>query len=150
MSSSTASSSSARLWITPLASATAGSAEVLLRNLFARRLFDDRRAGGEDRALAAHDGEVAHRRDQRAVPGRRAEQPRHGRNLAGALRLGEQIGGGAAVMLSAGPETGALEQHHQRNPVAQRQLGEPVALRVAAGADAARQRGEVLRADHHR
>ena len=53
-------------------------------------------------------------------------------------------------MLTAGPETGTLEEHHQRNPVAQRQLGEPVALGVAARADAARQGGEVLRADHHR
>ena len=53
-------------------------------------------------------------------------------------------------MLTAGPETGALEQHHQWDLVAQRQLGEPVALGVAARADGARQGREVLRADHHR
>ena len=53
-------------------------------------------------------------------------------------------------MLAAGPEAGTLEQHHQRDPVAQRQLGQPVALGVAAGSDAARQGGEVLGADHHR
>ena len=128
----------------------AGPAEVLLRNLLARGLFDDRRTRGEDRALTAHDGEVADRCDQGAVPGRRAEQPGHGRNLAGALRLGEQVGRGAAVMLSAGPESGALEEHHQRHLVAQRQLGQPVALGVAAGPDAARERGEVLGTDHHR
>ena len=44
MSSSTASSSSATLWITPLAQRDVGTAEVLLRDLLARRLFDDRRA----------------------------------------------------------------------------------------------------------
>ena len=134
----------------PAGQRDAGPAEVLLRNLFARRLFHDRRTCREDRALAAHDGEVAHRRNQRAVPGRRAEQAGHGRDLAGALRLGEQIGGGAAVMLSAGPEAGTLEKHHQRDLVAQRQLGEAIALGVAAGADAAREGGEVLGADHHR
>ena len=53
-------------------------------------------------------------------------------------------------MLTAGPESGTFEQHHQRDLVAQRQLGEPVSLGVAAWADAARQRGEVFRADHHR
>ncbi len=84
------------------------------------------------------------------MPGRRTEQAGHGRNLAGALRLGEQIGGGAAVMLSAGPETGTLQKHHQRDLVAQRQLGEAIALGVAAGADAAREGCEVLGADHHR
>ena len=49
------------------------TAQVLLRDVLSRRLFDDRRAGGEDGALVAHDGEVADRRDQRAVSGRRAE-----------------------------------------------------------------------------
>ncbi len=81
---------------------------------------------------------------------RRAEQAADHRHLAGALRLGEQIGGGSAVVLAAGPEAGAFEQHHQRNPVPQRQLREPIALRVSARADAARQRGEVLGTDHHR
>ena len=60
----------------PAGQRDAGPAEVLLRNLFARRLFHDRRTRGEDRALAAHDGEVAHRRNQGAVPGRRTEQAR--------------------------------------------------------------------------
>ena len=84
------------------------------------------------------------------MPGRGAEQPRDGRNLAGALRLREQVGGGAAVMLTAGPKTGTLQEHHERNLVAQRQLGEPVALGVAARTDAAGQGREVLGADHHR
>ena len=53
-------------------------------------------------------------------------------------------------MLTAGAEAGALEQHHQRDLVAQRELGEPVALGVAARPDAAGQGGEVLGADHHR
>ena len=53
-------------------------------------------------------------------------------------------------MLSTGSESSALEQHHERNLVAQRQFGQSIALRVAAGADAARQCGEVLRTDHHR
>ena len=71
-------------------------------------------------------------------------------NLAGALRLGEQVGGGAAVMLTAGPESGAFEEHHQRHLVAQRKLGESIALGVAARPDTARERGEVLGAHHHR
>jgi len=41
-------------------------------------------------------------------------------------------------------------QDHQRNPVAQCQLRQPIALRVAAGPDTACQSGEVLGADHHR
>src|SRR4029453_11126303 len=95
MSSSTPSSSSARLWITPLASATLGPprssfeisspvdsfttggppvkiaprgvrgdrgpAGFFLQNLPPRRLFHHGRPRREDRSLAAHDGEVAHR-----------------------------------------------------------------------------------------
>src|SRR5262245_10136738 len=52
-------------------------------------------------------------------------------------------------MLTAGPETGTLEEHHERDPVAQREFGQPVAFGVSAGPDAARQGGEVLGADHH-
>ena len=39
------------------------SAEILFGNLFTCRLLDHRRAGGEDRASAAHHGEVGHRCD---------------------------------------------------------------------------------------
>jgi hypothetical protein len=49
-----------------------------------------------------------------------------------------------------GPVAGALQQHHQRHLGPQGQLGQPVALRVAAGADGASQRREVLGADHDR
>ena len=130
--------------MTPLASATDGPP----RSSFEiSSPVDSFTTGGPAVKIApwlAHDGPVAHRRDQRAVPGRRAEQAADRRHLARALRLGEQVGGGAAVVLAAGPEAGALEQHHQRDPVAQRQFGEPVALGVAAWADAAGQRGEVL------
>ena len=84
------------------------------------------------------------------MAGRRPEQARHGRHPAGALRLREQVGRGAAVVLAAGPEPGALEEHHERDLVAQREFGQPVALGVSAGSDAARQGGEVLGADHHR
>ena len=150
MSSSTASSSSARLWITPLASATAGPPRSSFEisspvdslttggpavKIAPWRLMMVKSQTGATSAPCPADG-----------PSTRGD----GRDLARALRLGEQVGGGAAVMLSAGPESGALEQHHQRNLVAQRQFGEPVALGVAAGADAAGQRGEVLGADHHR
>lgn len=47
--------------------------QVLLRNIFARGLFHHRGACGEYRALAGHDGEVAHRGDQRAMTGRRSQ-----------------------------------------------------------------------------
>ncbi len=134
----------------PAGQRDAGSAQVFLGDLFARRLFHDGRARGEDRALAAHDREVAHRCHKGAVAGGRAEQSRHGRNLAGALRLREQVGGGAAVVLAAWAESGPFEKHYQRDPVAQRQLGKAVPLGVAARPDAAGQRGEVLRPDHDR
>ena len=81
---------------------------------------------------------------------RRPEQACHGRHSAGALRLREKVGGGAAVVLAAGPEPRALEEHHERDPVAQREFGQPVAFRVSAWSDAARQGREVLGADHHR
>ena len=127
-----------------------GAAEVFLRDVLSGRLFDDRRPGGEDRALSAHDSEVAHRRHQRAMSGRRAEHGGDGRHLARALRLGEQVGGRATVVSAAGTEAGALEHHHQRNLVAKRQFGDAVTLGVAAGTDAAGQGGEVLGAQHHR
>ena len=150
MSSSTASSSSARLWITPLASATPGPP----RSSFEiSSPVDSLTTGGPAVKIApwrlmmvkSHTGAT-----RAPWPADGPSKPADGRNLAGALRLREQVGGGAAVMLTAGPETGALQEHHERNLVAQRQLGEPVALGVAAGADAAGQRGEVLGADHHR
>ena len=84
------------------------------------------------------------------MAGRRPEQARHGRHLAGALRLREQIGWGAAIVLAAGPEPRTLEEHHERNLVAQREFGQPVTLGVSARSDAARQGREVLGAYHHR
>jgi hypothetical protein len=53
-------------------------------------------------------------------------------------------------MPAAGPEAGALEQHHQRNLVPQRQFGDAVSLRVAPGTDAAGHGGEILGTQHHR
>jgi hypothetical protein len=49
---------------------------------------------------------------------------------------------------AGGPEACALQQHHQRNPVPHCEFGDAIALGVAAGADTARQRGEVFRAHH--
>ena len=49
------------------------------------------------------------------------------------MRLREQVGRCAPVVLAAGPEAGTLKQHHQRDAVTQRQLREPVALGVGAG-----------------
>ena len=84
------------------------------------------------------------------MPGGRAEQPADGGNLAGTLRLCQQIGGGAAVVFATGAKTRTLEQHHQRDPIPQREFGQSVALGVPARADAAGQRGEVLGTHHHR
>ena len=53
-------------------------------------------------------------------------------------------------MLTARPETRALEKHYQRHLVAQCEFGQPMTLGVSARADAAGQGGEVLGADHHR
>ena len=98
----------------------------------------------------AHDPEVAHRGHQCAMSGRGAEHRGDGRDPARALRLGKQVGRGAAVMPAGGTKAGAFEQHHQRNFVAQRQFGDAVSLGVASRSDAAGHRGEVLGAHHHR
>ena len=128
----------------------AGSAELLLGDLLPQRLEHHRRAGGEDRRVRAHHREVGHRRDQRAVAGRRAEHRGDQRHVARAARLREQVGRRAAVGLAVGAEAGAVEHHHQRHAVAQRELGDAVALRVGGVADRARLHGEVLGGDHHR
>ena len=126
------------------------TAEVLLRDVLSRRLFDHRRPGGEDGALAAHHGEVADRRDQRAVSGRRPEHRGDRRYPPRAPGLGEQVGRAAAVVGTGGPKPGAFEHHHQRDLVAQCQLGHPVALGIAARCDGSGHGREVLGADHHR
>ena len=127
-----------------------GSTEILFRDLLSGGLFDHRGTGGEDRALSAHDGEVAHRGDQRPVTGRGTQHRRDRGHLAGTLRLGDQVGGAAAVVLAAGPKAGAFEQHDQRNLLAQSQFRETEAFGVAARADRTGQGGEVLGAHHHR
>ena len=54
------------------------------------------------------------------------------------------------VRAPVGAEARTLEHHHERHPVGDRDLGDPVALRVARLADGARLHGEVLGRDHHR
>ena len=61
-----------------------------------------------------------------------------------------KVGGRAAVVPAGGAKACALQHHHQRNAVAHCEFGDAVALGVAARTDAARERREVLRADHHR
>ena len=107
--------------------------------------------GGEDRRVAAHHREVGDRRDERAVPGRRAEHRGHERHPAGAPRLGEHVGRGRrAVAAPVGAEAGAFEHHDQRHAVGDRDLGDAVALGVGGRADRAGLHREVLGRDHHR
>ena len=127
-----------------------GTTEVLLGDRFAHRLQHDRRACSEDRRAPAHHREVGHRRDERAVTGRRAEHRGHERHPARAQRLGEQVRRRPGVPAPVGAEPGALQDHDQRHPVGDRQLGDAVPLRVGGLADRSGLHREVLGGDHHR
>ena len=145
-----AASSGAALWIRPLARATSGPPRS---SLLIFSPSDSKTTGGpavNTEACARHHREVGHRRDQRAVAGRCAEDGGDQRHPARAAGLGEQVGGGARVGLAVGPEAGPFEHHHQRHPVGHRDLGHPVALGVGRRADRARHHGEVLGRHHHR
>ena len=103
-----------------------------------------RRTGGEDRGLLGHDAEVGHRRDERAVPGRRPENAADHGDMAGAAGLHAEVDREAAGTVTGRPVSRAFEQHDERHLVGQGELGDPVTLGVAAAADRAGQRGEVL------
>ena len=60
------------------------------------------------------------------------------------------VGVAGAVPAPVGPEAGAFEHHDQRDAVGDRDLGDPVALRVRRRADRAGLHREVLGRDHHR
>ena len=150
MSSSAASSSSPTLWMSPLGIATSGPPRSSFEMSSPVDSFTTGGPAVKMAPLAAHDPEVGDRGDERAMPGRGSEHRGDDRDAARTLGLGKQIGRGAPVVAAARPKAGALEHHHQRDSVADRELGDPVALGVAARPDAAGQGGEVLGADHHR
>ena len=125
------------------------AAQLLLRDVLPGRFPDHRWSGGEDRAEAAHDPEVAHGGDQGAMPGRGAQHGGHGGHQSRAAGLPDEVDGRASTV-GPRPKARSLQQHHQRDLVADRQLGDPVALGVAAGPDGARGAGEVLGAHHYR
>ena len=130
--SSAAASSSATLWISPLGERDARPAEVLLGDR-PRRATRSTTGGPAVKidAWRAHHREVGHRRDQRAVAGRRAEHRGDERDAgpsSGPARAGRS--GSRAWRSPVGPEPGALEHHDQRHPVGDRDLRDPVALRV--------------------
>ena len=150
-SSSAAASSAATLWISPLGD----------RDRRARRGPPSRRprrvdsftTGGPAVKIArrlGHHAEVRHRRDQRAVAGRRAHARRHHGDPTGALRLREQVGRGAAAVRTSGGSPAPSSSMTSGIRSRQGELGDAVALRVAARPDRPGEGGEVLGADHDR
>ena len=149
--SSAAASSSATLWTRPLATATAGPPRS---SLVIVSPSDSNTTGGpavKIDAVPAHHREVRHRRDQRAVAGRRAEHRGDQRHAARAARLGEHVGRASARRARPSarkPAPSSIMISGTRS--VDRDLGDPVALRVRRLADRAGLHREVLGRDHHR
>ncbi len=120
------------------------STECFLGHVLPRCRPDQRRSGRKDRRRFGHGYEVAQWGGEGTVTGRGTEYQAYQGHDAGELGQTHQVARSATAVGVGHPVAGALQHHHQRDPLLMGELAEAIALIGGTTSDRATEHGHIL------